>query len=706
MGLCLSRRINHPDGSFAGVAVVGLPIDYILSLFRDIELGHYGALNLLNDKGILIARWPYSAQDVGRDLSGSQMFQILAKAPAGKFEATGSIDGKARLYFYRRVGTLPLIIGAGLSRREIYADWVRKTAIVGTVLVTLCLLGMMLALLLRRELIRRGQAEESARRAAAKAEDLARDLARAIAPIDTLFKNSVDTMQVIYKNADGEFVYEVVNPTWQNLVGVPNNAAVGRRPQDCLPPAVAEKVFNSWLTCAQERRPVRLGLEFPPQSERQWDIVVLPIIGDDDDVTRLVVVGRDVTEQNRLAAAELQQAQKIEVMGQLAAGTSHDFNNILQVIGGGIEIIRDDPSISQDALELLEMVQRATRRGASLTRHLLDYARKQMWHAEFLNFAEIVENLRQILSRTLGTHIAVTIDVAPEIGLIRADRSQLETALMNLAINAAHAMPNGGTLHFEVARAPADQPGPIEGGRMLVIAVTDSGTGMAPDLLERIFDPFFTTKGAAGNGLGLAMVQRFARQAGGDVRVTSALGAGSRFEIWLPEFDEPAPRALAAGDVLVGGAGGTVLLVDDAEDVLIVVAAFLRTGGFMVHQASSGQQALWTMVAGTHFDVLITDHMMPSMKGGELIHRVREVQPELPALVISGFADAVDHLTDLPDIMVLTKPFQREELVAMVNQLIATERTRRDRDPRAAPASVGSATLGAGFNHPLARNTT
>jgi len=550
--------------------------------------------------------------------------------------------------------------------------------------------------LLRGELKRRRRAEEAAKRAAATAERLARDLARAVAPIETLFNNSIDTMQVICKNNDGEFVYEAVNPTWQTLVGVSKNAAIGQSPKCCLPQAEAERLLGAWEECARERRPVRVGLEFPPQSGRYWDVVALPIVGDDGDVTRLIIVGRDVTEQNRLAAAELQQAQKIEVMGQLAAGMSHDFNNILQVISGGVEIICDDESLSSEALTLLEMVQRAARRGGSLTHQLLDYSRKQIWSPDLLSLADIFDNLRVILSRTLGTHIAVTIEVEPAVGLVRADRGQLETAVMNLAINASHAMADGGTLHFEVTRAAAAPFEDVAGRCYVVIAVADSGTGIEPDLLNRIFDPFFSTKGAAGNGLGLAMVQRFARQSGGDVRVMSAVGKGSRFEIWLPEFVEPAVQDDLVSLPTGMAQEGNVLLVDDAEDVLVIVAAFLRAGGFTVHQASSAQQALWALVAGTRFDLLITDHMLPVMKGVELIRRVRKMQPDLPALVISGFVDAVDHLKDMPDVMVLMKPFQRGELIETVSRLIARGANYAAMQPHTGPDAGG----------PLERNIT
>jgi len=264
----------------------------------------------------------------------------------------------------------------------------------------------------------------------------------------------------------------------------------------------------------------------------------------------------------------------------------------------------------------------------------------------------------------------VSSTVADRIGLVRADRGQLETALMNLAINASHAMPDGGSLHFAVARAEGEPFGEIEAGRYLVITVTDTGSGMAPDVLACIFDPFFTTKGLEGTGLGLAMVQGFCRQSGGDVRATSRLGEGTSFEIWLPEVEAEAPQGSKRARPASVEPVGHVLLVDDAQDVLTMVGAFLRTGGFTVYPASGGKQALSVLASGEHFDLLITDYMMPSLKGPELIRQARLIQPDLPAVVISGYADVEDFLADLPGTVLLKKPFRRDELIAQASAQI------------------------------------
>jgi PAS domain S-box-containing protein len=393
---------------------------------------------------------------------------------------------------------------------------------------------------------------------------------------------------------------------------------------------------------------------------------------DTEEGTMALAAIVDISERVRLEG-RLRQAQKMEVLGRLAAGVSHDFNNILQVILGGVDVLKDEPALSPQARTFLDLIEGAGRRGGYLTHHLLSYVRKQALTPKLIDPAEALERLRLVLSRTLASNIAITLHPRPDAGRVRVDRHQLETALMNLAINAAHAMPNGGTLSLSVSAAAGAPFGEIGPGRHVMIAVEDTGTGMTPEVLERAFDPFFTTKGLDGTGLGLAMVQGFSRQSGGDVRVTSTLGVGTRFEIWLPEDTTAEAEAVAprprGGDV--PGVAGNVLLVDDVGDVLMMIEASLRQGGFAVRRAGGGREALAALAETVRFDILITDYMMPDMNGVELIRKARCLRPDLPALVISGYADATDVMADLPNATLLTKPFQRHELLERVTGLMA-----------------------------------
>jgi len=395
-------------------------------------------------------------------------------------------------------------------------------------------------------------------------------------------------------------------------------------------------------------------------------------------VVVIVLLGLRLTSQIatevRLSDERLRRSEKMEVIGRLAAGVAHDFNNILQVIMGGMEILRDETNLSPQGQAFITEVENAAGRGSSLTHHLLAYSRKQVLSPQLLDVAEIFESLRIVLSRTLPSRVAVTIEVAPGTGLIRADPNLLQTALMNLAINAAHAMAEGGTLRCEARTAETGQFGELRPGRHVVLAVSDTGPGMSAEVMSQAFDPFFTTKGLEGSGLGLPMVQGFSRQSGGDVRILSVPGEGTTVEIWLPEV--AAPRKVATPQKAASPQSGTVLLVDDSRDVLVMVDAFLRKGGFAVRQAGNGYEALAALAAGEKFDLLVTDYMMPGLDGLGLIRQARNFRPGLPALIISGYAETNEELLDLPDTAFLTKPFQRDNFLAQVGALIGAAQAR------------------------------
>jgi PAS domain S-box-containing protein len=475
---------------------------------------------------------------------------------------------------------------------------------------------------------------------------------------------------ILIVNATGRI--ELVNTKTEQMFGYPRAELLGGAVDRLLPERLRERHpdlragrFAEGIRCAADTGTLhalrRDGTEF------EVEIHLRPIDIDQHTMTLATIV--DVSDRVRMEA-RLRQGEKMEILGRLAAGVSHDFNNILQVILGGVDLLKDEEALSPAGLTFVDMVRGSARRGASLTHHLLAYSRQQVQTPKLIDLRETLDRLSVVLTRTLGSHIAVTTRVDPGVGQVRADSGQLETALMNLAINGAHAMPDGGGLYIEARSAEGETFGEIKHGRHAVISVTDSGTGMDPKVLARVFDPFFTTKGRDGTGLGLSMVHGFARQSGGDVRAFSALGKGSRFEIWLPE-DHVRPPEPEVVRERAPDCTGHVLLVDDARDVLIMVEAFLRKARFTVQRANGGEQALAAIASGTHFDVLITDYMMPRFSGVELIRRARQIKPGLPALVISGYAEATESIAEMEHAALLLKPFDRDELTARVSALIA-----------------------------------
>jgi PAS domain S-box-containing protein len=668
--IALARRINHPDGTFAGTAVAALRLAYFQHLFGALNLGKYANITLRSTDGILITREPYLESEIGRDARDSAISRAFAKAPSGQFQVAGRLDGIDRHDTYRQIGDWPLVLGVGLADRDIYADWTVKALIIGGALLLLAAAKLAMARQLTRELARRIAAEATASDAAAEATNLARELSAALAPLDALFRHSADTMLAVRITPSGQFIYEAVNPVWQDLFGISAEIAIGRSPNDILPPPLAATILAGWHEAQQQRRAIRFEFSTDfASATRDWEAMAVPVIDDHGDISRLIIVARELTERNRLAE-QLRQAQKMQVIGQLASGVAHDFNNILQAIASGVELLKNERFISESGRDFLDVIGRATHRGSYLTHHLLSYSGRQMHDPKPSDVTQLLDRLRGMLLRTLGPAISLTIEIGDSIGMVSIDRGQFETAVMNLAINASHAMPSGGGLHIHVGSAEAEPFGELKPGRHVVIAVTDTGTGIPPDVMARIFDPFFTTKGAEGTGLGLPMVQGFCRQSGGDVRVSSAPGKGTCFEIWLPEAAATTPHHHPVERLAPAGQAARVLLVDDAADVLILLDAFLRGGGFTVHQAQGGQQALAALAAGERFDVLVTDYMMPEMNGVALIAHARAIQPGLPALVISGFSDAADFMSSLPDALVLHKPFNRDQLITQIAALL------------------------------------
>jgi signal transduction histidine kinase/ActR/RegA family two-component response regulator len=354
--------------------------------------------------------------------------------------------------------------------------------------------------------------------------------------------------------------------------------------------------------------------------------------------------------EHRATEESLRHAQKMEAVGQLAGGIAHDFNNILQAVSGGAALIRRrarDPAIER----LAGMVADAARRGESVTRRLLAFARRGELRAEVLDLGEVLGGLREVLAATLHPGVRVEVEATEGLPPVLADRGQLETALVNLAVNARDAMPEGGTLTLSasVAHFRAFDGGTrLPPGAYVCLAVSDTGTGMDAETLARACEPFFTTKPRGqGTGLGLAMARSFAEGSGGALAIDSAPGSGTRVSIWLPIAGDAArPATLRpARDRAQRGASGSraarradVLLVDDEPAVRAVLAQELAEEGFNVIDAADGAAALALLDRPVPVDLLVSDLAMPGIDGIALIREARRRCPGLPAILLTGYA--------------------------------------------------------------------
>jgi signal transduction histidine kinase len=388
------------------------------------------------------------------------------------------------------------------------------------------------------------------------------------------------------------------------------------------------------------------------------------------------------TEALRTSEAALAQSQKMEAVGRLTGGIAHDFNNLLTAVVGNLELLQLRVASDEGALRLAGAAFQAALRGAKLTTQLLAFSRTQKLALSVIDVNAVLRGTDELLARTVGPLIELHLLLDPAARPAIADVNQLELAILNLALNARDAMPEGGRLTIATGRQviTPDQSGDGEDelgpGRYVVISVADTGTGMPPKVLARAMEPFFTTKGIGqGTGLGLSQVYGIARQSGGDVRIESSLGRGTTVRILLREARRAArpdsnmaidPPSISQVDQ---GALGSVLVVDDDEDVRRIFVAGLEAYGYRVYEAADGPAALHMLEQGKTMDVAVMDFAMPRMNGAALAQAARRLQPDLPIVFASGYADTTA-FEAVPGATILRKPIQIAELADAVRRTL------------------------------------
>jgi len=424
-----------------------------------------------------------------------------------------------------------------------------------------------------------------------------------------------------------------------------------------------------------------------------WAHVVIDAIRDDlGELVGFAKVTRDVSER-RNAEATLQAAQatmirsqKLEAIGQLTGGVAHDFNNLLQVIGGNLQLLSKDIAGNARAEMRVQSALGGVARGSKLASQLLAFARRQPLEPRVVNAGRLIKNMDEMLRRALGGEIEVETVVAGGLWNSLIDPDQLENAVLNLAINARDAMNGEGRLTIEASNAFLDdeyvrQQDELSAGQYVMIAVTDTGTGIPPDILERVYEPFFTTKAEdKGTGLGLAMVYGFLKQSGGHVKIYSEVGAGTTVKLYFP-------REVASEDTLVGapsadvkGGEETVLVVEDDDEVREVAVSMLTELGYRVVKARDAASALVVVDSGIPIDLIFTDVMMPgTLRSPDLARKAKERLPNVAVLFTSGYTqNAIVHGGRLdPGVELLAKPYTREALARKIRHVLANQAQRR-----------------------------
>ena len=487
---------------------------------------------------------------------------------------------------------------------------------------------------------------------------------------------------IVITNRDGTVAW--VNDAFTRLTGYRSEEAVGRNPSQLVKSGEHTAAFyrqlwdailsgNTWQGEMINRR--------KDGSIYHEEQTITPIVDDTGAITHFVAIKRDLTQRVKLES-QLRQSQKMETVGQLASGIAHDFNNLLTVIIGLGELmvpqLADDDPMRGDVAQIVE----SGRRAAALTRQLLAFSRRQMLTPTVLNLNEGLAGSEELLRRLLRDDIELVVEPGRDLGHIKADAGQIEQVIVNLAVNARDAMPNGGRLVIATQNVEVDADyrahvgTSVPAGQYVQLSVTDNGTGMDAETCSRIFEPFFTTKAAGkGTGLGLAVVYGIVKQSQGFVWVYSEPGHGTSFRVYLPVVSGPADTRTVTPAHAPGANSETVLVIDDNPSLQKLVTRMLQSGGFHVLGAGSGEEALELL--NRHKDevrVIVTDVIMPQMSGRVLAEHAARLAPDIKVLYMSGYTDDVvlHHGLSEAHTAFINKPFNREGLLRKVRAVLDT----------------------------------
>ncbi len=479
------------------------------------------------------------------------------------------------------------------------------------------------------------------------------------------------------------------NPACEGLFGYAAEEVVGQNVKMLMPPSFRNE-HDGYLVnyrTSGVRKIIGIGREVIGQRKDGTTFPMDLSVGESKEGDEVFFVGiiHDLTQRKK-TEDQLAQAQKMETVGQLSGGIAHDFNNLLTVILGNTEALSEKLRARPDLKALSDGVFAAGQRGAELTKHLLAFGRRQVLQPVAIDCNDMLSDLQRLLQRTLREDIEISLQLTPVLIPAIADPTQLESAIINLALNAQDAMPDGGKLTFSTGLAPLDERyrdlnPEVPPGDYVLISVTDEGVGMPPDVCERAFEPFFTTKEVGkGSGLGLSMVYGFVKQSGGHVAIYSEPSLGTSVRIYLPAADIGRGTAAAPtpdlGEYEAPGGAETILVVEDDPFVRGYAVATLESLGYKVSVASNGPEAMTRLGGAEAIDLLFTDMVMPGgMSGWDLAQRAAELRPGVRVLFTSGYAldTLIANGRMLQGVTILMKPYRKADLAWRVRQVLTSE---------------------------------
>jgi PAS domain S-box-containing protein len=498
--------------------------------------------------------------------------------------------------------------------------------------------------------------------------------------LSTVLESAVNAVLI----TDGKGLISWVNAAFTDLTGYSPEDVVGQNPR-ILKSGKHDEAFYQKMWDAISRGNAWHGELVNRRKDGSLyteETTILPVLGVYGEIASFVCIKRDITLEVDLTR-QLHQAQRLEAVGQLAGGVAHDFNNILTIISGNAELALGDLTPQDPTSEALREIMEASRRAAGLTRQLLAFSRKQILQPRVLDLNVLVAGTEKMLRRLIGEDVALKTRLQPNLGAIKADPGQVEQILMNLAVNARDAMPQGGELTFETENVDIQETHPglggvqVHSGGYVRLTVADTGQGIDEEAQSRIFEPFFTTKEKGkGTGLGLSTVYGIVKQSGGYIWVESEPGKGTSFMVYFPQVDSAPEQLRPHTTASVTGGGETILLVEDDSKLLKLASSFLKRGGYDVLTAGNGAEALQLVEAKPQtIHLLATDVVMPGMSGRVLSERIRTLRPAIRVLYTSGYTDdAIAHHGVLDaGTNLLEKPYSQSTLLGAVRRVLDSD---------------------------------
>jgi PAS domain S-box-containing protein len=659
-----TQTVRAANGDFAGVIVAGVDPLYFNRVWSlDEEIPDL-TITLFRTDGVMLMRSPFDERLFGASYSSLSVFQRMQGGiHAGNFESASAIDGETRLFAFHQLAAYPeLVLVVGQAMGQALGAWWRIVWIVvaGWIVTTLAVGG--LAVWLIRLWAARRATQERYR---------------------LLFEANPYPMVVAEQ---GTMRYLAVNDAAVRQYGWSREEFLAMTSFDVRTPETVPA-----LTAALDADVLRPGEIVPGHRHRKKDGTVIDVeialrTIEFDGRPAVLSLSHDITERLRTERArdaaeeQLRQAQKMEAVGQLTGGIAHDFNNILTLILANADALQEEEGLAPEVVARLARIGKAVLRASELTRQLLAFSRKQTLRPQRTDINELVTNTGKLLRRALGEQVEIESVLADDLGIVNIDRAQLETALVNLCVNARDAMPSGGRLRIATRNATLDEdyvarhPGALAGDYVL-LSVTDTGTGIPADVVDKVFEPFFTTKEVGkGTGLGLSMVYGFITQSNGYIMIDSEVGRGTTFCLFLPRSEGAKEEAAIQQRPRLAGGTERILVVEDDREVRASVVQQLQSLGYVVLQAPDGTAAIASFEAAPRpYDLLLTDIVMPgALSGNALADEVARRWPTTRIVFISGYAEnAIARDGRLgAGALLLNKPFRKDDLAEIVRQAL------------------------------------